>query len=463
MNAPDHIANDARIAVMAEQEVIGALLLDNDAIDRIPDLMPEHFYRADHRAIFTEIRRQLGMGSRVDVLTLYEPLASKVDNCLQYLGTLRANSGSAIVIRRHADTVLDKSMKREMAAIARDLEASATGTSTPAEELIAGASARLDELVKRKSGSDPVRLGDMLSDYADVITRRMNGEDRPVETGFADLDRMLGGGLERGTLTVVAGRPGTGKTAFGLGLARNMAERGAALFLSLEMSRVQVNDRNIAALGHIPINWLRKPPENYARGSRDEELWTAMTSAYRRAQDLRMYIDDQTGLNMLAVRSKARKVKRQAGSLDVVVVDQLSFLTGAQSDKSYEQVGEYTRALIAMAKELDCAVVLLAQLNRKCEDRPNKRPVAADLAQSGSIEQDAANIIMLYRDELYDPESRDKGICEIATVKQRQGSPGVIGMTYIADQTRFENCATPWHPMRRETDKPAERRRGFAS
>lgn len=464
MNEQDLIANDAKIAVMAEQEVIGALLLDNDAIDRIHDLEPVHFYRADNRAIFSEIRRQIGLGQRVDPLSLLEPLRGHVEDCLRYLTTLRQNVGSSVTIRRHADMMLDKAMKRGMAAIGRDLEAMAWGSPTPAEEAIAGASARLDELVKRKGQSDPRLLSDTLSGYMEVLTRRMNGEDKPIALNFSDLDRKLGGGLERGTLTVVAGRPAMGKTALGLGLARNVAENGVALFLSLEMSNVQVNDRNIAALGHIPVPWLREPPEHAPPGSQAEIYWNAMTSAIARAQQLRLFIDDQTGLNLLQVRSKARKVKRTAGVLDVIVLDQLSFLTGAQSEKSYEQVGEYTRGLIALAKELDCAVVLLCQLNRKCEDRTDKRPMASDLAQSGSIEQDAANILLLYRDEVYHPDSHDKGICEVIIAKQRQGQPGTVGLTYIGEQTRFEDLAYRWIPPseRQKEESVARPKRGFS-
>lgn len=466
MNEHDLIANDARIAVLAEQEVLGALLLDNDAIDRVHDLEPAHFFRADNRAIFSAIRQQLGLGNRVDPLSLLEPLRGQVEDCLRYLTTLRNNTGSAVTIRRHADMVLDKAMKRGMAAIGRDLEAMAWGSPTPAEEAIAGASARLDELVKRKGQSDPQLLADTLSSYMDVITRRINGLDRPIATGFTDVDRMMDGGLERGTLTVVAGRPGTGKTAFGLGVARNMAEQGVALFLSMEMSCVQVNDRNVAALGQIPLAWLRHPNEDAKPGTDEALHWDRMSSACRKAAELRLFIDDQTGLNLLQVRSKARKVKRTAGALDVIVLDQLSFLTGAQSEKSYEQVGEYTRGLIALAKELDCAVVLLCQLNRKCEERPNKRPIAADLAQSGSIEQDAANIIMLYRDELYDkrPDNTERGICEVTTVKQRQGQPGTVGLAYIDKQTRFADLSYHWIPpmeRQKEAEDQPRSRRGF--
>jgi len=457
MNAEDLIANDARIAVCAEQEVIGALLLDNDAIDCIPDLLPEHFYRADNRAIFAELRRQIGRGMRADPLGLLEPLRGKVEDCMRYLSTLRSNCGSAATIRRHADMVLDKAMKREMIAIGRELETSAIGGATPAEDIVGSIAARLDDLVRHKCGQDPMLLSDMLASYATTIERRMSGEEKPVAIGFADLDYKLGGGLERGTLTVIAGRPGMGKSALGLALARNVAAEGTALFLSLEMSVAQINDRNVAALGHIPINWLRKPSETGLPGSRDEQHWNGMTAAFGRAAELDFHIDAQAGLNMLAIRSKARRTKRKTGRMNLLVIDQLSFINGAQSEKSYEQIGEYTRGLIALAKELDCPVVLLAQLNRQCESRTDKRPMLSDLAQSGSIEQDAANVIFLYRDEVYNPDSQDKGTCEIIIAKQRQGQTGTVGLTYVPEETRFENLAHGWHPAAPK----AKPRRGF--
>lgn len=464
MNVQDHIANDARIAVMAEQEVIGALLLDNDAIDRIPDLSPEHFYRADHSAIFAEIRRQLGMGQNVDVLTLYEPLSGQVENCLQYLGTMRSMSGSAVVIRRHADTVLDKFMKRKMADIGRTLEAESMNGAVKAMDLLADTASKLDDLMSRKTSSDPQWIGHRMARYADVLERRMSGADRPISTGLIDFDKGMRGGFRRGTLSVVAARPGMGKTAFGLTVARGVTQHGGvALFLSMEMDADEVDDRNTSALGRIPLDWLMNPPEHCRPGSEDDRYMQALTAAAVQAQNMQMHIDDQTGLNMLAIRSKARKVKRTAGGLDVIVVDQLSFLTGAQSEKSYEQVGEYTRGLIALAKELKCAVILLCQLNRNCEQRPDKRPMASDLAQSGSIEQDASNIIMLYRDEIYNPDTQEKGVCELIRVKQRQGQPGVTAMAYIAEQTRFENLSYGWTRSAPPDRREGERRRGFSS
>jgi replicative DNA helicase len=180
-----------------------------------------------------------------------------------------------------------------------------------------------------------------------------------------------------------------------------------------------------------------------------------VTHAFQKAQSLNLWIDDQTSLNLLAIRSKARFIKRRAG-LDLLVIDQLSFITGSKAENKAYELGDYTRGLLALAKELDCAIVLLAQLNRECEKRMNKRPMLSDLSSSGSIEQDASTVIFLYRDEVYNLDTQDKGICEVITAKQRQGEIGACALTYIGNQTRFEDLAFHWKPAEIK-DKPMPR------
>ena len=204
------------------------------------------------------------------------------------------------------------------------------------------------------------------------------------------------------------------------------------------------------------MKWLRRPGEDRAD---DTANWEAITAATINSRNLNLFIDDQTSLNVQEIRAKARKIKRTHG-LDIICIDQLSFITGAKSDKLHEAMGEYTRGLIALGKELDCVVILLAQLNRECEKRADKRPIMSDLGVSGYIEQDAANIIFLYRDELWNPESEDRGICEWISAKQRQGSPGVVGLQYVGAQTRFENPPYRWF-RRPASTKPTTRRGGF--
>jgi replicative DNA helicase len=449
---------DQTISIRAEQAVLGALLADNDALDRVTDLDASHFYRHDHRLIFQEIKAQIVGDKRADAITVHERIKDRVEDSLKYLAQLRQSAVSSANITRHAAIVTDKATKRALAALSDEIREMAASPQS-ASLCVDLAASKLEAMAQHKTSREPVRLDAMLADYIDTLTRRMNGEIKPISTGFAHLDEQLDGGLERGTLTVIAGRPAMGKTAAGLGIARNASVDGCALFFSMEMAKDQVSDRNVSAIGHVPIKWLRKPEEN----DKDTPHWNAVTAAFIKARSLNLHIDDETGLNTLEIRAKSRTVKRKHG-LDVVVIDQLSFISGGQSDKSYEAVGEHTRALVALAKELDCAVVLLCQLNRKCEDRPNKRPMMSDLAMSGSIEQDAANIIFLYRDVVYRPEltgdARD--ICEWIIAKQRQGEPGTIALKYTGHLTRFDDLPYRWHPKPVEDRRQTERRGGLS-
>lgn len=444
---------DRTIAIESEQSVIGALLLDNDAIDRIGDLQIEHFYREDHRTIFAEIGCQIASGKTADVISVFEVLREKIVDCLPYLNQIALSTPSSANIKRYAEIVVDRAVKRALSALGSEAQEMAATSPDDATALVDRIAAKVDALGQKKTRSAPVRMSDSLSSYADLLTARMEGRIKPISTGFVDLDQRLGGGLERGTLTVVAARPGMGKTALGLALCRNVAAWGAAGFLSMEMALEQVNDRNIAALGKLPISWLRNPVEA------DADNWTRLTHACQRATELEFYIDDETGLNMLDIRNKSRQIKRKNG-LDMLVIDQLSFITGGSKEKkNYELVGEYTRGLIALAKQLNCAVVLLCQLNRECESRPDRRPRLSDLAMSGSIEQDASNVIFLYRDEIYNPNSPDRGMCEVNCAKQRQGEPGTVPLVYIANQTRFEDYSRPWQPQ--PPKRAPQKSRGF--
>jgi len=432
----------------AEQSVLGALLMDNDAFDRIPDLATEHFYRGDHRAIFAEISQQVGRGARVDAVTIAERIGDRVVDCLPYLIQLHANVGSAKTVEHHAKIVREKALKRSLAALGMEIHEMSQSIQESAVCADLAAS-RLDEIMSVSATREPRRMDSTLNEYLTLLQDRMDGKIKPISTGYSHLDEMLDGGLERGTLTVIAGRPGTGKTAAGLGISRNVAESGmSALFLSMEMSINQVNDRNIAALARVPMAWLRKPSET----ALDEYRWSAISHAVAKSRQMPLYIDDQTGLSLSEIRAKARKVKRVEG-LDVLCIDQLSFITGAKSDKLHEAMGEYTRGLIALGKELDIAVILLTQLNRECEKRADKRPIMSDLGVSGYIEQDAANIIFLYRDILWNQNTLDPDICEWISAKQRQGQPGVVGLRYVGAETRFEVPEYRWHRNAQVSEK----------
>lgn len=447
---------DHTVSIRAEQAVLGSLLVDNDSIDRCTDLDASHFYRDDHRMIFAEIQRQVASGKRADPMTLMNALSDRVQDCLKYCATLRMSAASAANIAHHAEIVREKADKRALVAIgieAQELAASHKDSSSCVDMV----ASKLELLTQRKTQFDPKLIGDTMVDYLTMIQNRMSGMHKPIATGYQHFDELMGGGLERGTLTVVAGRPGTGKTAFGLGIARNVARAGGiSAMYSMEMAAAQLNDRNMAAIGKIPLAWLRSPSED----DRDSPYWTQLSYATQQAAGMKMWIDEQAGMNMLELRAKSRKIKRKGG-LDLLVIDQLSFISGGDSEQEWQNVGKYTRGIIEVAKSLDIAVVLLAQLNRKCEDRKDKRPIMSDLAASGSIEQDAANIVFLYRDVLWNPETQDRDIAEVISAKQRQGQPGTIGMHYNGAYTMFEDLPYRWE-RKVQKEEPSKSRRGLS-
>lgn len=446
---------DHTVSIRAEQAVLGALLVDNDAMDRCPDLEARHFYRNDHQLIYGEIQRQIAAGRRVDPMTLLETLHERVEDCLKYCMTLRVSAASAVNIARHAEIVRDKADKRSLVTIAIEAQelAASHNDSASCVDLVAS---KLEALTERKTQYEPRLIGDTMIDYLTMIQERVDGLHQPIPTGYLHVDELMGGGIERGTLTVVAGRPGTGKTAFGLGIARNVAlNGGVSAILSMEMAAKQLNDRNMAAMGKIPLAWLKAPKEH----DHDSPHWNGLSHATAKAQNMKMWIDEQAGMNMLELRAKARKMKRKTG-LDLLVVDQLSFITGGDAEQDWQRIGQYTRGIIEVAKSLDIAVILLAQLNRNCEARGDKRPIMSDLAQSGSIEQDAANIIFLYRDSLWNekPDGADD-IVEVISAKQRQGMPGTVGMKYVGAMTSFEDL--PYRYFRKMAEPETKQRRGL--
>lgn len=434
--------------IQAEYSVIGALLHSNDAIDQIPDLQARHFHDQENRAYFAEIVRQIKNGQTCDAITVFESLHDSLPDCLITLNRIQSSTPGYANIKKYAESVLFEAVRRfSSSEIANQLEAIKTAQNpfNAVSELIG----LLDRITARQTVQEPVLLNDLMSSYAELLEKRMSGEIRPTATGFPSLDEKLAGGFEKGTLAVVAGRPGMGKTAFALALARNVSFEGKSLFLSMEMPKSQICDRNIAALGKLPLRWLKKPGE---AGEREDEYWKRVTAALGQVNVMNLFVDDQTALDLDAIRNKARKIKRKQG-LDLLVIDQLSFITGAKSERQHEAIGEYTRGLLALAKELDVPVVLLCQLNRECEKRMDKRPMLSDLAMSGSIEQDAETIIFLYRDEIYNPDSRDKGICEVIIAKQRQGEIGKVGLSYFGSETRFAEPDRPWIEQHGEPKK----------
>jgi replicative DNA helicase len=463
MNAPHDLPEDHGLAVPphsneAEQSVLGALLLDNDAIDRIPDLRADQFYRYDHRVIFDAITRMILANRRADIVTVFEWLgtAGKAQQVggLAYLNSLAQGTPSAAGIRRYAEIVIERAQLRGILCAVDEIGAMVHNRAgRTAGEIIATAQARFEPLAEAKSFK-PKEVGPLLTEIVEEIDRRFHGGDLPVvPTGFRDLDAKLGGGMRGSELIIVAGRPSMGKTAFSMCIAGHVAEKaGTVLVFSLEMSGKSLHQRNLARVGGIRLDHILDGKKIA------EEDWPRLTHAVQVISEMPMLIDDESGLSVAEIVSRCRSVKRRAG-LGLVIVDYLGLMTGGTSESQNLRIASYSAGLKGLAKQLDVPVIALSQLNRGVEQRPNKRPNMGDLRDSGAIEQDADVILMLYRDQVYNPDSPDRGTAEVIVGKQRNGETGPVRLAFDGEYQRFADLAPGYVPAPRKA--PEKARRGF--
>lgn len=425
------MTGNLHFSLSAEQAVLGGALLSNDALDAITWLSAEHFYRADHRTIYAEILRLHGAGQAVDVVTLGERLSRSSEIEFAYLHELATQTLSAANIAHYAGIVRDYAQRRALAALASEMQEQAGSKEQP-RAVVDFAQAKLEAIVSVAVGTDPVRASDDVSRYVTEFKRRAAGEGpKAISTGLVDLDRQLGGGLRPGQLVILAGRPKMGKTALALNIALNMSTGHNGLFCSMEMPRDELIDRCAAVLGGIPLRKIVDP-----RQMADKD-WESFERAMELFGQRKLSFDDQGALTIMDVRAKARMTKRRHG-MDFMFIDYLQLMEG-EGDSRNAQIENITRGLKALAKELEIPIVLLSQLNRQLEQRPNKRPMPSDLRDSGAIEQDCDIAMFVYRDEVYHEYSQDKGICEVSIPLNRQGEPGTVGLAYIAYLTKFAN------------------------
>jgi replicative DNA helicase len=433
-------------SIEAEQAVLGALMLDNRAWDAIADrLIADDFYRRDHQLIFEAIAELAGKGNPSDAVTLSEWIERKGQaeqtGGLVYLAGLVRDTPSAANIRAYADAVRERSTLRRLISVGGEIASSAYDPEgRPASQLVDEAERRVFEIAesgnKTASGFIPLKeqLGAVI-DRLDML-HQSSGALTGVSTGFNKLDEMTAG-LQKGDLIVVAGRPSMGKTTFALNVAENAAfgpAKAKVGVFSMEMSREQLAFRMISSLGRVDQGHLRI-------GKFGDEEWSRINTAINMMKSANIYIDDTGALTPTEVRARARRLKREHG-LDLIVLDylQLMQVPGTKENRATE-ISEISRSLKALAKELAVPVIALSQLNRSVEQRPDKKPVMSDLRESGAIEQDADVIIMIYRDEVYDPETTRKGIADIIIAKQRNGPIGDVQLTFLGKYTRFENFA----------------------
>nr|WP_026355213.1 replicative DNA helicase [Massilia niastensis] len=433
-------------SIEAEQSVIGGLLRDNAAWDRIADFMhAEDFYRYDHRIIFEQMVRLINSGKPADVITVYEACnqlgkAEEVGG-LQYLNAMAQNTPSAANIRRYAEIVRDRGVLRQLITVADQISGDAFNPQgKEVKQMLDEAESKIFAIAEQGArgaqGWLPVQplLTQVVERIDELYSRENQGEITGVPTGFIDLDRMTSG-LQPGDLVIVAGRPSMGKTAFSVNIGENVAiEAGlpVAVF-SMEMGGAQLAMRMLGSVGQLDQHRLRT-------GRLNDEDWPRLTHAIQKMNEAQLYIDETPALNPIEMRARARRLARQCGKLGLIIVDYLQLMQGSKAgDNRAAEISEISRSLKGLAKELHCPVIALSQLNRSLEQRPNKRPVMSDLRESGAIEQDADVIIFLYRDEVYNPDSPEKGTAEIIIGKQRNGPIGAIRLTWIGQYTKFGN------------------------
>lgn len=432
-------------SIEAEQSVLGGLLLDNSAWDRITDLLTEEdFYRFDHKIIWQHISRLIGLARPADVVTVHESLSSsgKAEETggLAYLNALAHNTPSAANIRRYAEIVRERAMLRKLVSVADEIAAGALNPQgKEARQLLDEAESKVFQIAQEgargSAGFQSIQplLTQVVERIDELYHREGDSDVTGVPTGFTDLDRMTSG-LQQGDLVIVAGRPSMGKTSFSMNIGEHVAiEQGlpVAVF-SMEMGAVQLAQRMVGSVGLLDQHRMRT-------GKLTESDWPRLTHAVQQVQQAQIYIDESPALSAMEVRARARRLARQCGQLGMIIIDYLQLMSGSGGENRATEISEISRSLKGLAKELNCPLIALSQLNHSLEQRPNKRPVMSDLRESGAIEQDADVILFIYRDEVYNPDSPDKGTAEIIIGKQRNGPIGTVRLTFQGASTRFLN------------------------
>jgi replicative DNA helicase len=437
-------------SLQAEQSVLGGLLLDNRVFDQVIGVIsPTDFYRFDHRLIFQAISHLLNSDLPADVLTVFEVLKNggkdQDAGGLAYLNTIATNTPSTANVRRYAEIVREKSVLRTLIEVGQDMiNMARQPEGLSARDLIEKAEKRIFELSDSELGASKglEHINPALRQTVERLDELYHREDQSaitgLATGFNDLDEKTSG-LQPGDLVVVAGRPSSGKTSFAMNIGENVAieQNLPVAVFSMEMGSASLALRMIGSIGRIDQSRLRT-------ARLDESDWPRISHAVGALQDAPIYIDETPAQSPMQIRSQCRKLKRRHGKLGAVIVDYLQLMGGTPTgeykpENRATEISMFSRSLKALAKEMDCPVIALSQLNRSLEQRPNKRPIMSDLRESGAIEQDADLILFIYRDEMYNPDTQDKGIAEIIIGKQRNGPIGTVRVAFAGQHTKFDN------------------------
>lgn len=431
-------------SIQAEQSVLGGLMLDNLTWDSVSEKIVEgDFYRNDHKLIFKTIKQLAERQIPFDVITMSESLDAigELEHCggLSYLGLLAKDTPSAANIVTYANIVRDRSVLRQLIHIGTEISDSAFNTEgRETADLLENAERQVFNIAEQrqhgKGGFTPLKSLLALAVEQIEIMFDQEGSITGAATGFTDLDEMTSG-LQPADLIIVAGRPSSGKTAIAMNIAENFAikdNKPVAIF-SMEMPGKSLAMRMMSSIGNINQHNIRT-------GKLSDDEWPRLTVAINSLAQSPIFIDDTPALTPIDLRSRARRLTRDHGQLGLIVVDYLQLMQSPSSgDSRVQQISDISRSLKALAKELNVPVVALSQLNRNLEQRPNKRPMMSDLRESGAIEQDADLIMFVYRDEVYNEDSADKGAAEIIVGKQRNGPIGTVRLKFSGEHVRFSN------------------------
>lgn len=421
--------------VDAEYAIIGALLSNNDLIDDVPSLKHEHFYTNANATIYRAISAMIAHNKEVDIVTLADFLdrKKKLDEVggIGYITEIVVNNRGTKNFKRYAEIVIEKYKLRQLLALSNDIQSSVYDGEN-VSETIEQLSAKFIAISESSQTNEPKLISELLPERMDMYDKRFNGEIVPVSTGLVDLDAKLNGGLESGDLVIIAGRPSMGKTALGvqIGEAMQRDDKATAIF-TCEMPNEQIVDRVVTGVGRINNHVIKT-------GKFENEDWDKLATAIGKISSMNIFIDD-TSYSLNEIASKSRVLQRKHG-LGCIVVDYIGLLDG-DGDTREQKISAISRGFKRLAKELKIPIILLSQLNRKLEERSNKRPMMSDLRESGAIEQDADIIIFVYRDEVYNADSQDKGTAELIIAKHRGGATGSVRVGYVGQYTRFENYA----------------------
>lgn len=433
----------------SEESVIGAMLVFNNCIDEVADIVkPEDFYTPLYRAICSAIYDLRGTGKQIDIVTVDDWFNGKPESqfvTFDELATIAKNCPSAVGVMSAAKRVNDYAREREFVICANSIQEVFGEESGTTEERISKAESLFDNITTEQPSETQSDVSPILREYIDYLDWRFNNPGfHGVATGFEKIDHRFNG-WKGGQFIVEAGTPGSGKTTYAMNIAFNASQEKNVHVFSLEMSKRELIQRMVASAGGIPIRGLQD-----ATAVGDEECCNKLSIAVNRIKKCKMVIDDAAGLDISQLISRARRQNRKAKT-DLIVVDYLQLLKDKSTNNRYEEVSSISRRLKQLAKDLDCTVLALSQLNRKVMDRGDKRPVLSDLRESGQIEQDADIIQFLFREEVYDPDTPNKGICEIITAKFRDGEPGSDFLKFEGSINRMSDI--DWAPQPKEPPK----------